>query len=141
MAVFWRTTTRPAAASSLSLKTAFGFAGLWQQNIIQSSKIIVPGEPVQFSDLPSFQVPLPVAGACTGIAAQDGTLVAFTATAIYSVQGLGPNDQGRALGTRHERSPVLVGASIGAASWPRARGSSSNPLVGSCSCLVAWANL
>lgn len=67
--------------------------GLWESNELQSSKIIVPGEPPQFSDLPAFRVVLPEP--CTGIAYQDGTVVAFTRTAIYAIQGGGPNDQGQ----------------------------------------------
>lgn len=67
--------------------------GLWDETQIQSSKILVPGEPPQFSDSPAFRVVLP--DSCTGLAAQDGILVAFCASAIYAVQGSGPTDQGQ----------------------------------------------
>lgn len=68
-------------------------AGLWEEEQLQSSKIIVPGEPPQFSDSPAFRVVL--SEPCTGIAYQDGTLIAFTRSAIYAIQGTGPNDQGQ----------------------------------------------
>ena len=68
-------------------------AGLWQPEQLQSSKVLVPGEPPQFSDSPAFKVVLPEP--CTGIAVQDGNLIAFTKSAIYVVQGFGPNDQGQ----------------------------------------------
>jgi len=67
--------------------------GLWDQTQIQSSKAIVPGEPPQFSDSPAFRVVLP--HRCTGLAAQDGVLIAFCEDAIYAIQGSGPNDQGQ----------------------------------------------
>jgi hypothetical protein len=69
------------------------FGGLWDETQIQSSKILVPGEPPQFSDSPAFRVVLP--DDCTGLAAQDGVLIAFCASAIYAVQGAGPTDQGQ----------------------------------------------
>lgn len=68
-------------------------AGLWETEQLQSSKILVPGEPPQFSDSPAFRVVLPEP--CTGVACQDGVVVAFTKRAIYAIQGGGPNDQGQ----------------------------------------------
>jgi hypothetical protein len=68
-------------------------AGLWDVNQLASSKVIVPGEPPQFTDHPSHRVVLPAP--CTGIAAQDGIVVAFTAQGIYAIQGAGPTDQGQ----------------------------------------------
>jgi len=67
--------------------------GLWETEQLQSSKILVPGEPPQFSDSPAFRVVLP--SACTGLAVQDGVLIAFCESAIYAVQGAGPSDQGQ----------------------------------------------
>jgi hypothetical protein len=67
--------------------------GLWETEQLQSSKILVPGEPPQFSDLGSFRVVLPVP--CTGIAVQDGIVFAFGASSIYAIQGAGPDDQGQ----------------------------------------------
>lgn len=69
------------------------FAGLWDTTQLQSSKFIVPGEPPQFTDDPSHRVVLPAP--CTGIAAQDGVVIAFTAQGVYAVQGAGPTDQGQ----------------------------------------------
>lgn len=95
--------------------------GLWDDNQIQSSKIVVPSEAVQFSDDPPFRVVLPAK--CTGLAVQDGVLVAFCETAVYAVQGFGPNDQGqgewgsprcvtRATGCVNERSILETSAGI-----------------------------
>lgn len=66
--------------------------GLWEAEQIQSSKILVPGEPPQFSDSPAFRAVLPEP--CTGLAVQDGVVFAFTASAIYGIAGGGPSDQG-----------------------------------------------
>lgn len=68
------------------------FGGLWDPSIIQCSKIIIPGEPIQCSDHASHQVALP--GECTGLSYMDGQVIAFTLDAIYLVSGDGPNDQG-----------------------------------------------
>jgi len=68
------------------------FGGLWDANIIQCSKVIVPGEPIQCTDDFSHQVQLPAP--CTGLAYMDGNVVAFTTDGIYLVGGDGPNDQG-----------------------------------------------
>ena len=67
--------------------------GLWDPNLLQSSKTIVPGEGIAFSDLDAYKVDLKEP--CTGLAAQDGILFAFTATRVYAIQGLGPNQQGQ----------------------------------------------
>jgi hypothetical protein len=66
--------------------------GLWDPQLITSSKIIVPGEPIQFSDSAAFSVVLP--DRCTGLAYQDGAVIAFCASAVYAITGDGPNDQG-----------------------------------------------
>lgn len=84
--------------------------GLWDETQIQSSKTLVPGEPPQFSDSPAFRVVLPEK--CTGLAGQDGVLVAFTEGAVYAVQGTGPNNQGQGAW----ESPRVVTRSTGAIS-------------------------
>lgn len=66
--------------------------GLLENYIIQASKVIIPGEPAEFSDHPSHQVVLP--RPCTGIAYQDGQVIAFCEESIYLISGEGPNDQG-----------------------------------------------
>ena len=66
--------------------------GMLDPRMLQASKIIVPGEPVQFADSDTFRVLLPEP--CTGIAYQDGTLFAFGTNAVYAITGDGPNDQG-----------------------------------------------
>lgn len=83
----------PSCRFAAIMEDRIWLGGLWAGNEIQSSKILVPGEPPQFSDSPAFRVVLP--NACTGMAAQDGILIAFTQNAIYAVSGFGPNDQGQ----------------------------------------------
>lgn len=82
----------PSCIFSCKTETRLVLGGLWDGRIVQVSKIIVPNEPVQFTDDPSFQIVLPEA--CTGLAYQDGSIVAFAENAIYVVSGDGPNDQG-----------------------------------------------
>lgn len=66
--------------------------GLWDANIIEASKVIVPEEPVNFTGDASHQVVLP--DDCTGLEYQDGQVCAFCSNAVYVVGGDGPNDQG-----------------------------------------------
>ena len=66
--------------------------GLWDSNIIECSKVRVPQEPYNFTGHASHQVVIP--GEVSGLAYQDGQVVAFTEDAIYLVSGDGPNDQG-----------------------------------------------
>jgi len=60
--------------------------------VVTASKLLVDGEPTQFSDLDPFNIFLPTDN--TGIASLDGTTVLFSADRIYLVGGDGPNDQG-----------------------------------------------
>lgn len=60
--------------------------------VITATKLLVDGEPSQFSDLEEFNVFLPEPN--TGIASIDGTVVAFAREKIYVISGDGPNDQG-----------------------------------------------
>lgn len=67
--------------------------GLWDSNIIECSKLRVPGEPYNFTGDASHQVVIP--GEVSGLAYMDGQLCVFTEDlAIYLVSGDGPNDQG-----------------------------------------------
>jgi hypothetical protein len=81
--------------------------GLWDPRIIQASKIIVPGEPLQFTDDFAFQVVIP--DEVTGLAYLDGNVIAFCQNAIYLVSGDGPNDQGAGSFT----SPRAVSRDLG----------------------------
>lgn len=84
----------PASCNYIALsEDRVWLGGLFDTNQLQSSKVLVPGEPPQFSDSPAFRVVLPAPN--TGIACQDGATVAFTASAIYGIQGGGPSDQGQ----------------------------------------------
>ena len=96
--------------------------GLWDANIIEASRIRVPGEPYQFTADATHQVVLP--DACTGLAYQDGQIVAFTPTGIYLIGGDGPNDQGagaflppralvRGLGVMREESASILETELG----------------------------
>lgn len=85
-------TLAPACRFTAKSEDRIWFGGLWESNIIQCSKVLVPGEPIQCTDDFSHQVQLPAP--CTGLAYMDGNVVAFTADAIYLVSGDGPNDQG-----------------------------------------------
>jgi len=67
-------------------------AGQLDRCVVTASKILVDGEPTQFSDLDAFSVFLPEK--CTGIASIDGTVVAFARERIYFITGDGPNDEG-----------------------------------------------
>jgi hypothetical protein len=72
---------------------AVWFGGLFDSNIVQRSKLIFPGEPIQCTDHPSHQVVLP--GECTGLAYMDGQIAAFTRDSILLINSSsGPNDQG-----------------------------------------------
>lgn len=68
-------------------------AGLWDTKRARSSKLLVPGEPIQFTESPAFDVALPVE--CMGIASQDGNVILFGEQAVYAVLGGGPTDQGQ----------------------------------------------
>lgn len=68
------------------------FGGLWDNTVIQCSKVIVPDEPIQCTDHDSHKVQL--LADCTGLAYMDGTVIAFCQNSIYAITGDGPNDQG-----------------------------------------------
>lgn len=83
-------------------------AGGWDPTIVQASQIMVPEEPPLFSDMDTFKVVLPEA--CTGLAFQDGALLAFGATDIYAIgTDGGPGNDG--LGTFAD--PRLISPGIG----------------------------
>lgn len=66
--------------------------GLWDPTIIQCSRVIIPGEPLQWAEHGSHQVVL--GDDCTGLAYMDGTVIAFTRNDIRLITGDGPNEQG-----------------------------------------------
>lgn len=81
--------------------------GLLVENKVVCSKIIVPGEPVQFTDDDAFAVyfPEPI----EAIAGLDGTLVALAKRGIYVIAGDGPNDQGQGTFTDPRELPAEEG--------------------------------
>lgn len=66
--------------------------GLWDSNIVECSKTIFPGEPVQFTNDASHQVDAGMA--VTGGAYLDGQCILFGKDQIRIFSGDGPNDQG-----------------------------------------------
>ncbi len=82
----------PACRYLVNAEDRLWVGGLFDSTIIEASKVRVPGEPFNFTGDASHQIVLP--GACTGLAYQDGQVVAFTADGIYLCGGDGPNDQG-----------------------------------------------
>jgi hypothetical protein len=81
--------------------------GQLDRNVITASKILVDGEPTQFSDEAEFSVFLPEG--CTGLASIDGTVVAFAREAIYLISGDGPNDEGVGSFSPPQKLPSDVG--------------------------------
>jgi hypothetical protein len=83
----------PACRWLRASETRVWAAGLWDPRLVQASKILVPGEPVQWSSLDTFKVVLP--RPCTGLAFQDGTLLAFAETDVYAITASGgPGNDG-----------------------------------------------
>lgn len=81
--------------------------GQLDRNVVTASKLLVDGEPSQFSDEDEFAVFLPED--CTGIASMDGTMVAFAREAVYLITGDGPNDQGIGSFNPPQKLPTDVG--------------------------------
>ncbi|MEI9950802.1 MAG: hypothetical protein WDO74_17935 [Pseudomonadota bacterium] len=79
--------------------------------VLTASKLLVDGEPTQFSDLDEFNVFLPQK--CTGLASIDGTIVAFAEGRIYFISGDGPNDQG----VGSFSPPVELPTDVGCVNW------------------------
>lgn len=85
--------------------------GGFDPRILTCSKIIIPQEPILFTNSQAFQVVIP--GNVTGLAFMDGSVIAFTAKNIYQISGQGPNDQG--IGGFGE--PTLIASGIGCANY------------------------
>lgn len=85
--------------------------GQLDRNVLTASKLIVDGEPTQFSDSDQFNVFLPEK--CTGLASIDGTIVAFSRNNIYLVSGDGPDDQGNGF----FNPPVTLPTDVGCIEW------------------------
>lgn len=82
-------------------------AGGFDRRVITFSKIIIPSEPIQFSDSEAFQAIVP--GEITALGFLDGTFIAFTADAIYQITGQGPTDEG----IGQFDGPTLIWAGVG----------------------------
>jgi hypothetical protein len=82
-------------------------AGTWDPTCVECSRLIVPGEPVQFTRHEAFRTYLPEP--VTALGYMDGELVAFSERAIYLIQGSGPNDVGVPALPAPTRVPTDVG--------------------------------
>jgi len=81
--------------------------GQLDRNVITASKLLVDGEPTQFSSFDAFNVFLPED--CTGIGSIDATVVGFAREAIYLINGDGPDDQGNGQFNSPQKLPTDVG--------------------------------
>jgi hypothetical protein len=88
-----------------------GLGGQLDRTVVTVSKLLVEGEPSQFSDEAEFSIFLPEK--CTGLASIDGTIVAFARERIYLISGDGPNDQG----IGEFRPPVELPTDVGCIDW------------------------
>ncbi len=84
-------------------------AGTWDARRIECSRLIVPGEPVEFTRTEQFRTYLPEP--VTALGYMDGSLVAFGQRSIYLVNGTGPNDEGSPALAAPTRLPSDVGCS------------------------------
>ncbi len=81
--------------------------GLEDPTAIQWSKLVVPGEPMQWTDFDSFKAT--VGGAVTAVAEMDGTWFAFTADSVWTISGQGPDDSGSGAFDAPRRTPTDIG--------------------------------
>lgn len=86
-------TLAPSSRFLCATEQRVWFGGLWDPRVIQSSRFIIPGEPLECSSADGFKVLLPEAN--TGLAYQDGTVIGFCKRAIYLISGEGPSDTGQ----------------------------------------------
>jgi hypothetical protein len=82
-------------------------AGTWDPRRVECSRLIVAGEPVQFTRHEAFRAYLPEP--VTALAYMDGSCVAFTARGVFLIGGSGPNDQGNPALPAPVRVPSDVG--------------------------------
>lgn len=97
----------PASRFTCSGSGRLWLGGLLEPSKAVCSKLVVEGEPVQFTDSDAFAVFFPEP--LTGIVWLDGALIGFSSNGIYVVTGDGPNDQGVGSFTEPRRLPTDVG--------------------------------
>ena len=69
-------------------------AGLENENVLQYSKIVFPGQPVEFND--ALVIPVdPIGGKITALASMDEKLIIFEQDAVLFISGNGPNNAGQ----------------------------------------------
>ena len=81
--------------------------GLFVTNKVVVSKLLVEGEPAQFSNSDAFAIYLPED--VTAVAGLDDQIVIFSEESIFVVTGEGPNDQGAGAYESPRRIPSAVG--------------------------------
>lgn len=81
--------------------------GLEDPTAVQWSKLVFPGEPMQFSINAAFRAN--VDAEVTAIAALDGTWFVFTRDSVWSISGEGPDDTGNGSFSSPRRLPSDVG--------------------------------
>jgi len=99
--------TAPACRFATESGTRVWLGGLLYADRAIASKVIVPGEPVQFTDHESHQAVFPTE--LTGIKGMDGALVGFTLEGAYVVYGDGPDDTGQGAFAEPRRIAGSVG--------------------------------
>lgn len=82
-------------------------AGTWNPLGVECSRLIVPGEPVQFTRHEAFRAYLPEP--VTAVAYMDGSCVAFSKRGVFLIPGSGPNDEGSPALAPASRLPSDVG--------------------------------
>ena len=97
----------PAARYACVSASRVLLGGLEDRSAVQWSKLVYPGEPVQWSIDTAFR--LRVEGEVTGVAQLDGTWFVFTRDAIWQVVGDGPDDTGVGAFSEPRRLPSNTG--------------------------------
>ncbi len=85
--------------------------GLDDATAVQFSKLIFPGEPIQWTSSDSHRAI--VDEAVSGVAALDGIWYVFTRSAIWAISGAGPDDSGQGSFDVPRRLPSPVGCLSG----------------------------
>lgn len=84
-------TLAPSARYIVAAEDRIWFGGLWEANIIQGSRVKVPGEPYVCSDNDAHKVLIPED--VTAMEYLDGSMVVWGANGCYLVTGAGPDER------------------------------------------------
>jgi hypothetical protein len=97
----------PPARYAACSATRVILGGLEDPTAVQWSKLVYPGEPVQWSIDLAYRAN--VEGAVTGVAVLDGTWIVFTHDAIWEIVGDGPDDTGNGSFQEPRKRPSTTG--------------------------------